>query len=250
MPLAYDLEGPDGAETVVLLHSSVCDRRMWQPQREPLLAAGYRVLAPDFRGFGDSAYPTGPYNNAEDVIALLDSLGIERFALVGASYGGRVSQEVAARWPDRVTTLALLCAARRGQEPTAAIEAFSEQEEKLVEAGDLAGATALNLALFVGPRADAATRELVTAMQLHNFEVQLGGADHGRSDQDHDLGAVTARTLVVSGAHDVDFFTQTAEHLATHIPGARHLALDWAGHLPSLEDPAALNPLLLEFLHG
>ncbi|MDI1463846.1 alpha/beta hydrolase [Catellatospora sp. KI3] len=250
MLLAHDLEGPADAETVVLLHSSVCDRRMWEPQRDPLLAAGYRVLRADFRGFGDTPYPAGPYNNAEDVLALLDSYGIGQFALVGASYGGRVSQEIAARWPHRVTALALVCAARRDQAPTEAIAAFAEQEEKLVEAGDLAGAAALNVATFLGPRADAATRERVAAMQLHNFEVQVGGADVGRSDTDHDLGAVTARTLVVSGAHDLDFFLQTAEYLAAHTPGARHTGLDWAGHLPNLEDPAALNPLLLEFLRG
>jgi pimeloyl-ACP methyl ester carboxylesterase len=55
-------------------------------------------------------------------------------------------------------------------------------------------------------------------------------------------------TLVVSGAHDFTWFTQIAEHLAATMPQARHVALPWAGHLPSLERPAEITDLLLDVL--
>lgn len=250
MLLDHDIDGPADAPAVVLLHSSVCDRRMWQPQWQPLLDAGFRVLAVDFRGFGDTPAPTETYDNAADVIALLDTYGIGQVSLVGASMGGRVAHELAARWPDRVGTLVLLCAALRGHPPTPAIIAFSDSEDALLEAGDVDAAVKLNVDTFLGPRATDETREQVAAMQRRAFEVQLAADDVASVQVDTELSAITARTLVVSGAHDVDFFGDIAVRLTAEIPGARHTALDWAGHLPSLEDPAALNPLLLDFLRG
>jgi pimeloyl-ACP methyl ester carboxylesterase len=119
---------------------------------------------------------------------------------------------------------------------------------RLIEARDLAAAVALNVDTFVGPAADEATRELIAQMQRHAFEVQLNAKDVDAADVDYDIATITARTLVVAGAHDVDFFRETADHLAATIPGARLITLDRAGHLPSLEDPARLNPILLDFL--
>lgn len=250
MLLDHDIDGPADAPAVVLLHSSVCDRRMWRPQVGPLRDAGFRVLAVDFRGFGDTPAPTETYDNAADVIALLDAYGIAQASLVGASMGGQVAHELAARWPDRVGALVLLCAALRGQTPTPAITAFSDGEDALLEAGDVDAAVKLNVDTFLGPRATDETREQVAAMQRRAFEVQLAADDVASVQVDTELSAITARTLVVSGAHDVDFFGDIARRLTAEIPGARHTALDWAGHLPSLEDPAALNPLLLDFLRG
>ena len=246
MLLAHDLEG--SGPTVVLLHSSVCDRRMWEPQWGPLLAAGYQVLRADFRGYGDSPVPAEPFNNAVDVRDLLDAYAVSEAILVGSSFGGRIAQEVASRWPERVSVLALLCAARRLHPPTADVTAFSEREDELIAARDLDAAVALNVATFLGPKADDATRDLVARMQRHAFEVQLAAPEVESRNQDYDLTAITARTLVVNGKHDLDYFTEIADHLAATIPGARRTVLDWAGHLPSLEDPLLLNPLLLEFL--
>jgi len=62
---------------------------------------------------------------------------------------------------------------------------------------------------------------------------------------DYGLAAATARTLVVSGAHDVDYVIEIAQVVAERIPDATWTHLDWVGHLPSLEDPDRLNPLLL-----
>jgi 3-oxoadipate enol-lactonase len=228
---------------------------MWDPQWRVLLDAGYRVVRCDFRGHGGSPAPTEPFNAADDVRNLLDTLGIRAASLIGSSYGGRVAQEVAARWPDRVTTLLLLCAATRLHPPTDAITEFSTREDELLEAGDVAGAVALNVTTFLGPAATARTREAVTAMQRLTFEIQLAADDAAQSrdsdfvrNRDFDLGAVTARTVVVSGDHDVDYFRSTADHLAGSIPGATRVRLSWAGHLPTLEDPDTVNPLILTWL--
>ena len=63
-----------------------------------------------------------------------------------------------------------------------------------------------------------------------------------------DLNRVSAPSMVVSGAHDLDGMQRMAAFVAAQIPGAAHRRLDWAGHLPSIEDPVRLMPVLLGFL--
>jgi 3-oxoadipate enol-lactonase len=236
---------------------------MWDPQWQLLLDAGYRVIRCDFRGHGDTPAPTEPFNAANDVIALLDEIGIgagtdagtEGVTLIGSSYGGRVAQEIAARWPDRVTTLLLLCAATRLHPPTDAIRAFGAREDELLEAGDIEGATQLNVDTFVGPAASPQTRAFIAEMQRKAFEIQIAAEDAAQSpdsdfvrNSDFDLSAISARTVVVSGDFDVDYFQSTADFLAASIPGSLRVELPWAGHLPSLEDPDRANPLILSWL--
>ncbi|MFJ1702501.1 alpha/beta fold hydrolase [Kitasatospora sp. NPDC088346] len=247
MILSHDVAGT--GPTVLLLHSTVCDRRMWDPQVPVLAEAGYRVVRCDLRGFGQTPMPDGPYGNAQDVIDLLDLLGAERVALVGSSGGGRIALEIAARWPERVASLTLLCTAVAGHEPGPELQAFGEREDALIEAGDVAGATDLNVATWLGPEASAATREQVSLMQRHAFEVQLAAVEEFPSlKPEFDLADVTAPTLLVSGAHDLPDFRQIATALADRLADARHLELPWAGHLPGLERPDAVNPLLVDFL--
>ena len=247
MTLSHDVAG-DGP-TVVLLHSTACDRRMWDPQVPVLAGAGYRVVRCDFRGFGDTPVPDRPTSDADDVVELMDALGADRVALIAASGGGRVALEIAAGRPQRVTALALLCTAWWGREPSAELRAFGAREDALLESGDVGGATELNVDLWVGPAADEQTRDRVRRMQRHAFDVQLAAAEEFPPLRtEPEVSAITAPTLLVSGRHDVRDFRDIAAQLAERIPGARHVELEWAGHLPSLERPDRVTPMLLEFL--
>ncbi|ORT60841.1 alpha/beta hydrolase [Streptomyces sp. CB03238] len=249
MTISHDVAG-DGP-VVVLLHSGVCDRRMWDPQWPALIAAGHRVVRCDFRGFGRTPAPDRPHNDAEDVLDLLDALGIERATLVASSYGGRVALEIAARRPDRVSSMALLCPALPGHEPSAELRAFGAREDALLEAGDIAGAVELNVDTFLGPEADEATREAVRGMQRNAFDVQLAVTEEfGRITVDFDLSAIKAPSLVLSGAHDLADFRQIAAGLPDVLTDARHVELPWAGHLPSVERTSAVTDLLIDFLRG
>jgi len=248
--LAFDDSGDPARPVVVLLHSTVCDRRMWDPQWRPLIDAGLRAVRFDFRGHGDTPAPTADFSPAEDVIAAMDAAGLDRVGLVGASYGGRVAQEIAARWPDRVRSIALICAATRTHPSTAAIEAFAHRENELLEAGDVEAAVELNVATFLGPGAGADTRSRVAMMQRRAFDVQLAAPDVDSREADFDLRDIAAPSIVVSGAHDLDYFQSIADMLASTIPHAQRVHLDWAGHLPSLEDPPRFAPILLDWLSG
>ncbi|MFF8289247.1 alpha/beta fold hydrolase [Streptomyces sp. NPDC016309] len=248
MTLSYDHVAGDGP-AVVLLHAGVCDRRMWDPQWPALSAAGYRLVRCDLRGFGATPAPDRPHNDAEDVRDLLDALGIERAVLVASSFGGRVALEVAARWPERVGSMVLLSPAVDGHEPSAALRAFGAREDELLEAGDVAAAVELNVDTWVGPEADETTRDAVHRMQRHAFDVQLAVTEEfGRIRHEADLSAVTAPTVVLSGAHDVADFRLMAAELPGRLKDARHVELPWAGHLPSMERPAEVTDLLLGLL--
>jgi 3-oxoadipate enol-lactonase len=247
--MAHDETG-DG-DPVLLLHSGVADRRMWQQQWDAL-AARFRVVRCDLRGYGDTPLPPERFANADDVVELLDHLDIERAALVGSSFGGRVALEVAATRPTRVERLVLLCPGFRGLEETAAAEAFEEQEEALSEAGDLDGFVELNVATWLGPEADDAAKDLVRVMVRHAEEVYIAAVSGSGEPElvaiDVDPARIDCPTVVVSGRQDMDHFQAIAAHLADTIPGARLIELEWAGHLPSLERPGETTDLIIEAL--
>jgi pimeloyl-ACP methyl ester carboxylesterase len=88
-------------------------------------------------------------------------------------------------------------------------------------------------------------------MQRHIFDVQVGVDEEPEQIRhDYDPAAITARTLLVTGAHDLPDFRAIADRLAATLPDAKRLDLSWAGHLPSMERPDLLNPIMLEFLTG
>jgi pimeloyl-ACP methyl ester carboxylesterase len=222
---------------VVLLHAGVADLRMWDTQVEELVP-GHRVIRCDLRGYGHTPLEDGArYGDADDVLALLAELDVERFALVGASYGGYVALQVATAAPERVERLVLLDPAADLVEPDERLREFWRAEGALVEAGDLNAATDLNVATWLGPDASEDARELVWKMQRGVFELQLAAGEAVADELEVDPGRLTMHTVVVVGAHDLPFFVATAHELARRLPDAELVELPWAGHLPSLERP-------------
>jgi pimeloyl-ACP methyl ester carboxylesterase len=198
----------------------------------------------------------------DDLAALLDHLGIERAAVVGNSFGGKVALEFVLEHPERTRALVLIASALSGHELSAELEAFDEAEDALLEAGKLDEAVELNLRTWLdGPDRDAApvspeVRALVAACQRRAFETMLaayegapppGPVRWAEPPAATRLGEVAVPTLVVAGAQDVEDFRAIADRLAGEIPGARKAVLDTA-HLPGLERPDELNRLVLDFL--
>jgi 3-oxoadipate enol-lactonase len=248
--LPFDAAG--SGPPVVLLHAGVADRRMWTGLL-PALAERFRVLAPDLPGYGEAPLSPGSYSNVAEVLAFLDDQDLGSVALVGASFGGRVALEVATAAPERVDRLVLLCPALRGVTPTAPSEAFDAEEERLLEAGDVAGAVRLNVETWLGPEADHNARDLLTRMQRRVFDVQLAADEWPDpptpARDDVALSRVVVPTTVFLGAHDVDWLQHAAREIAAGVPGATLVELGWAGHLPALERPAQTAGLVLDALN-
>lgn len=257
--IAYDRAGPRGELPVVLIHAGVADRRMWDASW-PELTAGRDVVRMDLRGFGDSATrPAGALDHPGDVLGTLSELGIDRCHLVGASFGAGIAVEAALAGPSSVASL--LLAAPGGSlfaEMTPDLRAFIDAESAALERDDLDAAVEANLAWWAeGPRrsadqVDPAVREQVRRMQRRAFEVTADWDDVEEQDLDppalERLGELKLPVLVLVGGVDLDVVHDAAGRVVAGVAGARRI--DWpdAGHLPSLEDPAAFTGLLRDWI--
>ncbi|MEU7606824.1 alpha/beta hydrolase, partial [Streptomyces sp. NPDC041003] len=108
--LIFDDLGPRGGAPVILIHGHPFNRTMWAPQTAALTAAGYRVIAPDLRGYGESPVLPGKAllaDLADDLASLLASLGIEQVVVGGVSMGGQIAMELRLRHPGLVRALVL-----------------------------------------------------------------------------------------------------------------------------------------------
>jgi pimeloyl-ACP methyl ester carboxylesterase len=225
-------DGPD----LVLVHAGVADSRMWARQVNELKTS-HRVITLDLRGYGES--PLEPkYSDAGDVLALLEELGAKDVTAVGASYGGFVVQQVASRRPELFARLVLLCAPTDNVQPDDELRALWSEENELLEAGDVDGATELTVRLWIGPEADDEARELLRVMQKHAYDVQLAAGDVDNEEWPVEPEKIGAPVRLITGAHDFKFFADSADYLAERLPNAERVDLPWAGHLPTLERPA------------
>jgi 3-oxoadipate enol-lactonase len=257
--LAHDVLGDGPA--VLLVHEGIADRRMWEPQVRPFVDAGYTVVRCDLRGYGDSELTSGPFSNVGDLHELLAHLGIERVSLVGGSYGARVSLEYALTHPDSVDTLVLMGPGLRDAEWSEAIVRFGEEEDALLEAGDVDEAVELNLRTWLsGPsrtadQIDPDVWKRVAEMQRRAFDVGLLVPDAG-PDEPFDppasarLGEIRFPVLIVVGDLDQPDILRVADRLAEGIPGARKEVIQGTAHMPSLEKPEEFNRLVLDFLQA
>ncbi len=232
--------------TVVLLHAGVCDHRMWDAIVPALHDAGRKVVAPDLRGFGSRPVGHAPFSHATDVLALLDGLGADQADVVGASFGGRVALEVAARAPGRVRSLALLAPALPEWDYTdPALLAYGDAEEAALTRGDVDAAVELNVRMWADGLSSR-DQDYVAEAQRRAFE--LGAEDAPEEEHPLDLGAITADTLVMVGDRDVSDFVAIGRHLAATLPGPELRVVEGAGHLLALERPDEVAGALAERL--
>jgi len=238
---------------VVLLHAFPLNHTMWEPQMAALFGE-CRCIAPDFRGFGDSA-SEGPYSMrqfADDVANLLDVLQIDRAVICGLSMGGYIALAMIRHHRARVRALVLA--------DTRAAADDDERRRKRVELIQLArtqgiGAVADGqLPGLIGKSTREKQPELVQRVRdiilTTSLEGVVGAAEamRDRPDSTPLLKSIDVPTLVVVGDEDVITPPKEAQVLAAGIPGARLEVIPGSGHLSSLERPAAFNTALSDFV--
>jgi 3-oxoadipate enol-lactonase len=234
---------------VVLSNSLGATRAMWQPQI-PALAERFRVICYDTRGHGRSPAPEAPYSVddlVDDVVALLDEVGTERAHVVGLSLGGMTAMRLAAREPDRVDRLAVLCTSAK-PDPDPFLDRAAA-----VRAGGTAPLAPAIAARWLTPGFAAANPDLVSRL-----EAMIAGADDqgyaaccevvAGLDLRSDLARISAPTLVVSGADDLALPPEHQQVIAAGIPGAEWLTVQPAAHLANLEQREQITAALLAHL--
>jgi pimeloyl-ACP methyl ester carboxylesterase len=198
----------------VLVHAGICDASMWD---------GFELA--------------GEVRRHQLPAPLDETVGDEPAAIVGNSYGGFVALDFAARRPDLVEKLVLLDAPLMDHDFSPEFMEYVEEEERLIEAGEMGAAVELNLAFWCPDIADRVRPMAAAALERENAELP-----------NPDLGAIRTPTLVAVGEDDKPDFKAIAERLARELPNAELVVIDGAGHLPPLERPDETASLVGRFL--
>ena len=251
----YRLEG-EGPETVVLVNGLADDLESWGYQTPALLDAGFRVLSFDNRGVGASDKPAGPYTTAlfaHDTKALVDTLGISDFHLLGVSMGGMIAQEYALANPDDLRSLMLGCTyAAPGPFCSRMFAMWQEMAPKVGLAAVMQDVTLWAFTQQFFETREAELREFEQAMAaipqpLDAYLAQLA------SIQTHDttsrLGQIKAPTLVIAGDADILIPVELSRRLHAGITDSRWQTVP-GGHACIWEHPTSFNDAVIAFMRG
>lgn len=248
--LDYEQYGDPAAPPVVLLGSLGSDRSMWTPQITALSPIA-NVVAVDHRGHGKSPVVDGPYTVADlggDVVALLDSLGLDSVHFVGLSLGGAVGQWLAAHRPERIRTLTLLCTSA----------AFTPAQPWLdraatVRTDGLASIAESIVGRWFTPELAERDPELVA----RHVQMVSGTSDEGYAaccealatwDGRPDLARIVAPTLVVAGEQDPATPPATMQLIADGIADADFHVVGPGAHLANVEQAGRITALIREHI--
>ncbi|OBC08414.1 3-oxoadipate enol-lactonase [Mycobacterium sp. 852013-50091_SCH5140682] len=231
---------------VVLSNSLGSTHRMWDAQIADL-EKRFTVVRYDTRGHGASPVPDGPYtidDLADDVIALLDRLGIDRAHIVGLSLGGMTAMRLAARNPERVARMVLLCTG--AALPPA--HAWTDRAATVRAEGSQAVAAAVVDRWFSpGYRGDRAPWEAMVAATP--AEGYAGCCEAiAQLDLRQQLSTIAAPTLAIAGTDDPATPPAKLEEIANAIPDAKLLVVEHAAHLANAEQPGIVTPALIAHL--
>ena len=253
--IAYWRGGRTGSGPAVLfLHGLGWDNALWWPFVERYLDR-FDVICPDTRGHGASAKPPGPYSIArfaQDMLALLDGLGLARVAVVGLSQGGMTAQVMATAAPGRVAALAAVATSGR-MDPAAAanMEArIQASREAGVEAAARIAAKSIFSDGFLA-RTPGYLDAFITWRVAMDAPAQEAAMRAGAGyDVLPDLPKLKIPTLVVAGAADRLIPPAASRAIAAAAPGAQYVEIPESGHMIAVEQPAALAAVLDPFLEA
>lgn len=251
--LAHDDTGGD-CPALVLLHGFPHDRTLWAAQRDAL-AARWRVIVPDLRGFGTTpAIPPFTIDRfADDVAALLEGCGIARAVIGGLSMGGYVALALWRRHRDRVRALVLADTRAAADD-----EAARARRDALIALAERDGIDALIETQLTGSlgattrseRPDVVERTRIMMRQAASIAGVVGAlrAMRERPDATPVLATIGVPALCIVGDEDVITPEREMRAMANAIPGSELNVIPGAGHLSAVEQPVLVTTAMQRFL--
>ncbi|HWE97759.1 MAG TPA: alpha/beta fold hydrolase [Tepidisphaeraceae bacterium] len=251
--LSYTDQG--NRQALVLLHAFPVDSRMWAAQISDL-APRCRVIAPDFRGFGQSP-PAGPFtipSLVDDVHALLTALGALPCVLAGTSMGGYVALNFARKYPTDLRGLVLVDTKAEADNPEQ-----RENRNKMIEVARTMGAKAVADAMsgkMLSPETFDHRPETVQALRAMMEACPVETIVHAltalrdRPDMSDALPSVCVPTLILVGEEDAITPLAVAQSMQRQIPRAELKIVRGAGHMSPMEQPEQVNQALANFVAG
>ena len=246
--LYYELQGKEGAPWLIFSHSLACTVRMWDPQ----IAAfkdRYRILTYDMRGHGQSAAPAGPYTLdmlADDVLALMRALKIDRACYVGLSIGGMIGQHLALKEPKHFEKMVL---ADTGHTQTPETIKQWEERIRIAQAQGMKPLVAGTMERWFTPafrdRPQAQRiAELIAATPVAGY-VGCGQAIMKLNTTGR-LKDIKLPVLAITG--EADAAAAGTKYIGEHLPGAKFVSIPQAAHIANIEQAEKFNQALRDFL--
>lgn len=246
--------GPREAPAVITVNSLGTDFRIWD-EVVAALARDWRVISYDKRGHGLSEVPPGPYaipDFTNDLIALADHVGLERFSLIGLSIGGLIGQDLAVRAPERLAALVLADTAPK----VGTAESWNARIEA-VRTGGLATIADSVMERWFTPAFHAGRLDDLAGWRNALLRQPADGyiatcQALSAADLTAAIGSIAVPTLAVAGDGDLSTPPDLVRAMAEHIPGAGFALIEGCGHIPPVEQPARLLALATGHLerHG
>ena len=248
--------GQNDLRVLVLLHAFPIGANLWEPQIKSI-PSGWRLITPDLRGFGGSTELEPPgaasmADYAEDVVELLEELGVKRAVIGGCSMGGYATLALYQSRPDLFDGL-ILANTRAGADSPES-RANRRNMLALVDREGPSGVARDMMPKLLGktthetkPDAEATIRRLIKQQSPMAIRTAIQRMMH-RADSTPLLARVSVPTLVITGAEDEMIPVEESRRIAGGINGATLVIIPGAGHLANLEQPEAFNKALNEFL--
>jgi pimeloyl-ACP methyl ester carboxylesterase len=248
------------APTVVLLHAFPLDKRLWDDVVDAVADAGWDVVVPDLRGFGESAYgDDGPDDEptlswmARDVLGILDRIGVNSAVVVGLSLGGYVAMELVRQDASRIAGIALIDTKASADTDEARANRLRVADQVL-EAGSTAALARAMLPGLLGATTHADRPEVVARVRGWIEEADPAGvawaqrAMAARPESFADLASLNVPALVLWGDEDALAPRAEQELMVEALRDARAVEIPGSGHLSAVEDPGAVVAALVPFL--
>jgi pimeloyl-ACP methyl ester carboxylesterase len=240
---------------VVLIHGFPFDRRIWDAQAESL-SETYRMITPDLRGHGQSPVPDGVYSMdvmAQDIVALLDDLGIERAVWAGHSMGGYITMAALRIAPERIAGVAFVATHPHPDSNEKRAGRLATAERVLSEGSGIMVDAMRPIMFAPGFDTESDRAHAMVEMMAATSPVGIAGALRGMAERLasvetlHDL---TVPAVVIAGEDDQIVALEVAKQMIAEMPsGTKLVTIPGAGHMPMIEHPAATTIALREFLH-
>ncbi|KAI3595991.1 Beta-ketoadipate enol-lactone hydrolase (plasmid) [Cupriavidus necator H850] len=249
--LFYTVDGPDSAPAILFSNSLGTDHTMWEPQAATL-AGRFRVVRYDTRGHGRSTAPGDAFTVAQlgqDVIAILDALGIGQAVFCGLSMGGLTGMWLGIHAPQRFSHIVLAnTAAKIGN-----ADGWNTRIDTVLREG-MAVMVAPSVERWFTPgfaataeRALDGLRDVLAGLDPRGYAANCAAVRD--ADFRESVASIQVPVLVIAGSQDPSTPAQEGRELADAIPGARFVELP-AAHISSFEQPGRFTAALLDFVRG
>lgn len=242
---------------IVFLHGITNSGRAWGRQIGPFLRAGFRVIIPDLAGHGSSSpilAPMNPKALAQDVLALLDELKVERANCCGLSLGGMVAIEAAAAQPDKFDRLVIANSFVRSDGKD--IKEMADQWKSVFRQPDGPTTRLENLWPVLVSQEYRNSDEALTTYQTWHAQAALadgesychivdGMLEYNATEL---LPELAMRTLLISSENDQISPVQNSTDLAHLLPASQHVTIDGSEHISNVDSADMFNEIVVDFL--